>query len=63
MKLIGVAFLALTLAGLSGCVAVPVGSDYYGGAPGYYAPAPVYYAPPVYFGPTFGFYGGGRPLA
>lgn len=43
------------LAMLGGCVAVPVGPGYYGGAPGYYAP-------PAYYGPSIGIglFGGGR---
>ena len=63
MKIIRLAFVATVasaLTALGGCVAVPVGPGYYAGAPGYYAPAPVYYAPAVYFGPSFGIYGGGR---
>jgi hypothetical protein len=60
MKRIGMGFVALMLAGLGGCMAVPVAPGYYEGAPGYYAPAPVYYGPSVYFGPSIGIYGGGR---
>jgi len=48
MKMIKVAFVVSALALLGGCVAVPVDSGYYGGAPAVYAPAP------VYFGPTIG---------
>ncbi len=60
MKLIKLTIGLAALAVLSGCVAVPVGPGYYGGAPGYYAPAPGYYAPPAYYGPSIGIYGGGR---
>ena len=46
---------------LGGCVAVPVGPDYYSGPSSYYyyEPAPVYYGPPAYYGPSvrFGIYG------
>ena len=61
MKLIRVAIVA-SLAGLGGCMVVPVSPGYNQGSPGYYAPAPVYAAPTVYFGPSFGFgiFGGGR---
>lgn len=60
MKLIRVTFVLAALAVLSGCVAVPVNSGYYGSD---YGAAPVYVAPaPVYFGPSIGIgiYGGSR---
>ena len=65
-RLIRVTFVASALAVLGGCVAVPVDSGYYAGAPGYYggygAPAPAYYPAPDYYGPSFGieFSGGNR---
>ena len=61
--------VSASLAALSGCVAVPVGPEYYAPAPAYsapaaayYAPAPAYYAPPAYYGPSFsvGVYRGWR---
>ena len=51
MKIFKVMFAVSTLAILAGCVAVPVDSGYYGGAPGYYAPR--YYAPPALYAPSF----------
>ena len=62
MKSIRAMLLASVLAGLGGCVAVPVDPGYYAGPPVYVArPAP-YYAAPAYSGPTIGFgiYGGRR---
>ncbi|MGZ5093640.1 MAG: hypothetical protein ACXWCY_12725 [Burkholderiales bacterium] len=62
MKFIKPTVLALGLAALGGCVAVPVDPYYSGGAPGYYNPAPAYYpapgvyAAPAYYGPP-AFYG------
>ena len=50
-----VTFVTSTLPVLAGCVAVPVGPEYYG------PPAPAYYAPPAYYyGPSIGIgiYGG-----
>ena len=60
MKLIRLTFVVSTLALLTGCVAVPVNSGYYGSGPVVYAPAPVIYAPPVFYGPSIGIgiYGG-----
>ena len=60
MKLIRLTFLVSALILLSGCVAVPVNSGYYGSGPVIYAPAPVIYAPPVFYGPSIGIgiYGG-----
>jgi len=56
MKIIKMSLVVAALAALGGCIAVPVGPGYYGGAPGYYAPPP-----PTYYGPSFGFgYYGGR---
>ena len=55
IKLTFVVSMLAVLAALSGCVAVPVSSGPYAGAPGYYAP-------PVYYGPSIGIgiYGGRR---
>jgi hypothetical protein len=60
MKLIRLTFLVSAVALLSGCVAVPVNSGYYGSGAVVYAPAPVIYAPPVFYGPSIGIgiYGG-----
>jgi len=65
MKSIKRIFVAIALALLGGCVAVPV--DGYYGDTGYYAPAPGYYAAPYYtapyyYGPSIGIgiYGGSR---
>ena len=52
MKLIKATVIVSVLAGLGGCIAVPVGPGYYSEAPGYYAPAPAYYPAPVYYGPS-----------
>jgi hypothetical protein len=48
MKLRTAALIALAVVAMTGCVAVPVESGYYGG-PGYY------YGPPVYYGPSVDF--------
>jgi hypothetical protein len=63
MKSIKTVLVLSAVAMLGGCIAVPVGPGYYGGAgyydgPRYYAPAPVYYGPPVSLGIGIG--GGGR---
>jgi hypothetical protein len=62
MKITKLTFVALAIALLSGCVAVPVNSGYYAPAPVYATPAPVYYGQPAYYGPSIGIgiYGGYR---
>lgn len=58
LKRMTIVVSALTLlAGLGGCVAVPVSSGY--GAPGYYAP-PAYYGPSIGIGIYGGRHGYGR---
>jgi hypothetical protein len=61
MKPIRAILIASVLAGLGGCMVVPVNPGYYG-PPVYAAPAPVYYGAQAYYGPSvgFGIYGGGR---
>lgn len=56
MKLIKLTFVVSALVLLSGCVAVPVNSGYYGSEPVYVAPAPLFYGPSI----GIGIYGGGR---